>query len=299
MYDLIILGGGPAGLTATVYAIRKRLETLLITKDLGGKTNWHLELPDVDLHHVITGEEVVSRFRSQIDYLDFARVMDGAESVNAIDGGYTIKTKSGRTFETKAVIVATGARARRLGVPGERDFLMRGLCYSAVSYAPLFIDRQAAVVGDGDLALRGAAELAQIARHVYLVAPEKGHLESRLGQKLLQQPNVTLLQGYRVQEIKGDRYARSLIVQDGNESRELVVDAIFVELDLIPNSEIVAHLVELDSKGRIIVDSRNATNRPGLFAAGDVSSVHAEQVLIAVGEGAKAALSAYEYLLNI
>ncbi len=299
MYDLIILGGGPAGLTATVYAIRKRLETLLITKDLGGKTNWHLELPDVDLHHVITGEEVVSRFRSQIDYLDFARVMDGAESVNAIEGGYTIKTKSGRTFETKAVIVATGARARRLGVPGERDFLMRGLCYSAVSYAPLFIDRQAAVVGDGDLALRGAAELAQIARHVYLVAPEKGQLESRLGQKLLQQPNVTLLQGYRVQEIKGDRYARSLIVQDGNESRELVVDAIFIELDLIPNSEIVAHLVELDSKGRIIVDSRNATNRPGLFAAGDVSSVHAEQVLIAVGEGAKAALSAYEYLLNI
>lgn len=299
MYDLIILGGGPAGLTATVYAIRKRLETLLITKDLGGKTNWHLELPDVDLHHVITGEEVVSRFRSQIDYLDFARVMDGAESVNAIEGGYTIKTKSGRTFETKAVIVATGARARRLGVPGERDFLMRGLCYSAVSYAPLFIDRQAAVVGDGDLALRGAAELAQIARHVYLVAPEKGQLESRLGQKLLQQPNVTLLQGYRVQEIKGDRYARSLIVQDGNGSRELVVDAIFIELDLIPNSEIVAHLVELDSKGRIIVDSRNATSRPGLFAAGDVSSVHAEQVLIAVGEGAKAALSAYEYLLNI
>jgi len=299
MYDLIVLGGGPAGLTATVYAIRKRLETLLITKDLGGKTNWHLELPDVDLHHVITGEEVVSRFRSQIDYLDFARIMDGAESVNTIDGGYIIKTKSGRTFEAKAVIVATGARARRLGVPGERDFLMRGLCYSAVSYAPLFIDRQAAVVGDGDLALRGAAELAQIARHVYLVAPEKGQLESRLGQKLLQQPNVTLLQGYRVQEIKGDRYARSLIVQDGNESRELVVDAIFVELDLIPNSEIVAHLVELDSKGRIIVDSRNATNRPGLFAAGDVSSVHAEQVLIAVGEGAKAALSAYEYLLNI
>jgi len=299
MYDLIIIGGGPAGLTATVYAIRKRLETLLITKDLGGKTNWHLELPDIDLHHVITGEEVVGRFRSQIDYLDFARVMDGAESITPIDTGYSITTKSGRTFEAKAVIIATGARARRLGVSGERDFLMRGLCYSAVSYAPLFIDRQAAVVGNGDLALRGASELAQIARHVYLVAPETGQLESRLGQKLRQQPNVTVLEGYKAEEVKGDRYARSLIVRKDGETRELVTDAIFIELDLVPNSEIVAGLVDLDAKGRIVIDSRNATSRPGLFAAGDVTNIYAEQVLIAVGEGAKAALSAYEYLLMI
>lgn len=299
MYDLIIVGGGPAGLTATVYAIRKRLETLLITKDLGGKTNWHLELPDVDLHHVITGEEIIGRFRSQIDYLDFARVMDGAQSITPIEGGYEIATKSGRVFQARAVIVATGARARRLGVPGEPNFLMRGLCYSAVSYAPLFVDRRAAVVGDGDLALRSASELAQIARHVYLIAPTHGQLDSRLGQKLRQQSNVTILEGYNVQEVRGDRYARSIVVKNNEETHELVVDATFIELDLIPNSEIVAGLVDLDEKGRIIVDSRNLTSRPGLFAAGDVTNIYAEQVLIAAGEGAKAALSAYEYLLNI
>jgi alkyl hydroperoxide reductase subunit F len=299
MYDLIILGGGPAGLTATVYAIRKRLETLLVTKDLGGKTNWHLELPDLDMHHVITGEEIIGRFRSQIDYLDFARVMDGAQAIRPIEGGYEVETKSGRTFQSKALIVATGARARRLGVAGEPNFLMRGLCYSAVSYAPLFIDRRAAVVGDGDLALRSASELAQIARRVYLVAPTKGQLDSRLGQKLRQQSNVTILEGYTVQEVRGDRYARSIVVKNGDEAHELVVDATFIELDLVPNSEVVKDLVELDEKGRIVVDSRNQTNRPGLFAAGDVTNVYAEQVLIAAGEGAKAALSAYEYLLNI
>jgi alkyl hydroperoxide reductase subunit F len=301
MYDLIIVGGGPAGLTATVYAIRKRLETLLITKDLGGKTNWHLELPDVDMHHVITGEEIIGRFRSQIDYLDFARVMDGVQEIAPIEDGpyYQITTKSGRTFETKAVILATGARARRLGVPGEPNFLMRGVCYSAVSYAPLFIDRRAAVVGDGELALRSASELAQIARRVYLVAPSKGQLDSRLGQKLRQQSNVTILEGYTVQEVRGDRYARSIVVQNGDDAHELVVDATFIELDLVPNAEVVKDLVDLDEKGRVVVDSRNHTSRPGLFAAGDVTSVYAEQVLIAAGEGAKAALSAYEYLLNI
>lgn len=299
MYDLIIVGGGPAGLTAMVYAIRKRLETLLITKDLGGKTNWHLELPDVDLHHVITGEEIISRFRSQVDYLDFARVMDGAQTITPIEGGYEVATRGGRSYQARALIIATGARAQRLGVPGEANFLMRGLCYSAVSYAPLFVDRRAAVVGDGDLALRSASELAQIARHVYLVAPTHGQLDSRLGQKLRQQANVTILEGYTVQEVKGDRYARSLVVRNSGETHELAVDAIFIELDLIPNSEIVAGLVDLDEKGRIIVDSRNQTSRPGIFAAGDVTNIYAEQVLIAVGEGAKAALSAYEYLLNL
>ncbi|MFQ6057587.1 MAG: NAD(P)/FAD-dependent oxidoreductase [Anaerolineae bacterium] len=298
MHDLIIIGGGPAGLTATVYAIRKRLDALLITKNLGGKTNYSLQLPYVERHQVISGREVVDRFASQIEYLEFARSFDAVEKVEARGRGYVVHTRGRKSHEARALIVATGARGQVMDVPGEQEFMMRGLCYSAVSYAQLFIDRQAAVVGDAGLALRGAAELAQIARHVYLVAPSHGELDSRLGQRLQQAENVTVLEGYRVREVKGDRYARSLVVDRNGERRELEVDAIFVELGLLPNSGPVAHLVELDEKGHIKVDSANRTSRPGIFAAGDVTNVYAEQVLIAIGEGAKAALSAYEYLLQ-
>jgi alkyl hydroperoxide reductase subunit F len=153
MYDLIILGGGPAGLTATVYALRKRLNVLMITRDLGGKTNYRLQLPFVEKHLVITGEEVVSRFANEVDYLEFSRVFEKAEQVKKIKGGFEVKTREEKTYKAKSIIVATGAWGRRLEVPGEKEFMMRGLCYSAVSYAPLFIDRDVVVIGDTALAL--------------------------------------------------------------------------------------------------------------------------------------------------
>ena len=179
--------------------------------------------------------------------------------------------------------------------------MMRGLCYSAISYAQLFIDRTAAVVGCGDLALRAVAELAGVASHVTLVAPDCEHLDSPLGQKILDRDNVDVLMNYRVDAIKGDIYARSFVavpVDGGQPPQEIEVDAIFVELDLLPRSDIVSHLIELDEKSHIKIDARCATSVPGIFAAGDVTDSYAEQVLIAIGEGAKAALSAYDYLLK-
>lgn len=297
MYDVIIVGGGPAGLTATMYGIRKRLETLLITEDLGGKTNFHLQLPFFERHQVISGTEVVDRFCSEIEYLDFARSFDKVDEVEVTDAGFAVHTREGKNYTTKALIVATGVRAQPLRVPGEREFMGRGLGCSAVSYAPLFIDREAAVIGDGDLAMRSAAELATHARHVFLVAPTHGRLDSPLGQRLQRAQNVTVLEGYQVQAVKGDQYARSLVIAKDGDREEVEVDGIFIEQNLIPNSEPVAHLVDLDGKGRIKVDFQNRTSRPGIFAAGDVTNTYKEQVLIAVGEGAKAALSAYEYLL--
>jgi len=298
MYDLIIIGGGPAGLTATVYALRKRLNVLLITKDLGGKTNYRLQLPDVEHHLVINGEEVVNRFVNEIEYLDFAHTMDKVEKIERFHDGYKVQTREGKDYTTKALLIATGANAQRLNVPGEKEFLMRGLCYSAVSYAPLFIQRTVTVIGDTGLALRAAAELAQIAHHVTLVAPTHGELDSMIGKRLRAAPNVLILEGYRVEKVLGDEYARTLVVKNGAHAQEIHSDAFFVELDLVPNSGMVKELVELDAKGRIKIDARNRTTAPGLFAAGDVTDAYAEQVLIAIGEGAKAALSAYEYLLE-
>jgi len=300
MYDLIILGGGPAGLTAAVYSIRKRLEVLLISPDLGGKTGMRMHLPDnLERFQVITGDEVISRFKSQIEYLEFARKLEHGEKVEAIPGGYAVTTKEGHRYEAKALIVATGAMPVRLNVPGESKFRFRGLAYSAVSYAPLFIDRTTAVVGEGELGLKSALELAQIARQVYLIIPSASGLDNPMGKKLKASQNVTVLDGYSVKEIKGEGiYAKSITVVKGGEEKDLAVDVTFIELDLLPNSELVADLVKLNEKKQIVVDSNNRTSRPGIFAAGDVTDVYAEQVLICIGEGAKAALSAYEYLLK-
>jgi thioredoxin reductase len=299
MYDLIIIGGGPAGLTAAIYAIRKRLDVLLVSKDLGGKTNYHLSLPWIEDYQVIRGAEVVNKFRNELEYLEFARHMDSVEKVERDGVNFIVTTKDGEKFEAKAVIVATGTRQVRLGVPGEKEFTMRGLCYSALSYAPLFIEKRTVVIGKGDLALRATGELATVAEHVTLITEGNGAiLKSPLGQKLVGAPNVTILDHYEVVEVTGDHYAREVIAKDAKGNlQHIPADGTFIEMALTPHTRMVEGLVSLDEKGRIIIDSSNRTNVPGIFAAGDVTNTYAEQVLVAIGEGAKAALSAYEYLL--
>ena len=298
MYDLIVVGGGPAGLTATIYAIRKRLNVLLVSKDLGGKTNFRLELPGVEDYQIIRGLEIVGKFRSELEYLDFARHMEPVDQITQHQDAFAVHTKGGGELLAKAVVIATGTQQQRLNVPGEREYLMRGLCYSAISYAPLFIDKAAVVIGDGDLALRSAAELATVAEQVYLVGPSGEALDSALGEKMRAAENVTVLQDYQVTQVLGADYAESVVVE-GPQDQEATIgaDGIFIEMALIPNSGMVADLVDLDAQGRIKIDARNRTSVPGIFAAGDVTDTYAEQVIVAAGEGAKATLSAYEYLL--
>jgi NADH-dependent peroxiredoxin subunit F len=298
MYDLIVVGGGPAGLTATMYAIRKRLNVLLVSMDLGGKTNYKLALPWIEDYQVIRGLEIVSKFRSELEYLDFARHMEPVEKVSKDNDGFIVSTRGGGELETKSVIIATGTQQQRLEVPGEKEFMMRGLCYSALSYAPLFIDKKTVVIGDGDLAQRSAAELATVASHVHLVCENCEMLDSPLAKKLSAAQNVTILKGYKVTKILGDYFANEVIVQNGQEKEtKIPADGTFVEKNLIPNTRLVAGLVDLDDQDRIKIDCGNRTNIPGIFAAGDVTNTYAEQVLVAVGEGAKATLSAHEYLL--
>lgn len=298
MYDLIVIGGGPAGLTAAIYAIRKRLNVLLVSEDLGGKTNFHLQLPDVEAYQVIRGVEVVNKFKSELEYLDFARLMERAAKIERLEEGFMVHTVQGSQLEARAVIVATGTRQEWLNVPGEMDYLSKGLCYSALSYAPLFIEKDTVVIGEDDLALRSAAELATVAHHVYLVGPSEKVMESALGKKLTTAVNVTVLPEAKVTRVEGNGYCHTVVVRNrlGQETR-LAADGTFVEKGLRPNSQMVAGLVELDGRGFIKVDPYSRTSLPGIFAAGDVTNIYAEQVLVAVGEGVKAALSAYDYLL--
>ena len=298
MYDLIIIGGGPAGLTAAIYAIRKRLNVLVIAKDLGGKTNFRLALPWVEDYQVIKGLEIVDKFRNELEYLEFARHIESVTKVERKDGHFVITTKSGGTLESKAVILATGSRQVRMDVPGEKEYTMKGLCYSALSYAPLFIDKSVLVIGDDDLALRSAGELSTVAKEVTMVCTREDGLDTPLGQKLQHADNVKILKDCEIVEVKGDEYARKLVLKDrSGQLKEFEADGMFVEKALTPNTNMVKDLVKLDEQGRVVIDSSCCTNIPGFFAAGDVTNIYAEQVLVAVGEGTKAALSAYEYLL--
>lgn len=300
MYDLIVVGGGPAGLTATIYAIRKRLNVLLVSEDLGGKTNYHLDLPDQEIYQVIRGVDVVNKFKSELEYLHFARHMEPVNKVTQENNHFVVHTKGGGELMARAVIIATGARQQWLNVPGEREYMSRGLCYSALSYAPLFIDKETVVVGNGELALRSAAELSTVARLVHVVGPSGPILQTPLGQKLVEAENVVVLEDYEIIQVLGNGFCNRVVVKSPEGRKmELKTDSTFVEKALIANVEPVADLVELDEKGFIVVDAYSRTSVPGIFAAGDVTNIYAEQVLVAVGEGVKAALSAYDYLLPV
>ena len=300
-YDLLIVGGGPAGLTAAAYAIRKRIETMLVSEDLGGKTNYKFSLPGIETHPIIDGEELVSKFKSQIQYLDFTRHLDRVTKIERTSDGFIVSTKGGQTFKGRAAIIATGVMPKRLKVPGENEFIGHGLSYSAVSHAPLFIDMDVAVIGDGNPALQAVAELAQIAKSVTAVGIPSKLTDSDLGQKLKASGKVKFLNNFEIEEIRGKGTVEEILVRDKAKKAEQVVpvQGVFVELGYEAGADLYSHMVKTTSEGRIMISENNQTNIPGLFAAGDITDVNAQQVVIAIGEGANAALSAYNYLLGL
>jgi len=300
-YDLVIVGGGPAGLTAAAYAIRKRVETMLVSEDLGGKTNYKFSLPGVETHPIIDGEELVSKFKSQLQYLDFARHLDKVTKVERTTEGFVVTTKGGETFKGKAAIIATGVMPKRLNVPGEKEFLGNGVSYSTVSHAPLFIDMNVAVVGEGRTALQAVAELAQIAKSVNAIGTPNKLIESDLGQKLKASGKVKFFTDYEVEEIKGKTAVEEILIRDKTKKTEqtIPVQGVFVELGYQVEGGLYSNMVKTTADGRIMISENNQTSVPGLFAAGDITDVNAQQVVIAIGEGANAALSAYNYLLTL
>ena len=300
-YDLLIIGGGPAGLTAAAYAIRKRIETMLISENLGGKTNYKFSLPGVDTHLVIDGGELVCKFKNQMEYLEFARHLDRVTRLERTNEGFVATTKGGKTFKGKAAIIAIGVMPKRLNVRGEENFLGRGVSYSAVSHAPLFIDMDVAVVGDGTPALHAASELAQIAKKVNVIGVPSKYVQTEIGKRLKESGKVEFLSDYEVEEILGNTSVERMLLRSkvDKTEREIPARGVFVELGYVPNTELFSNLVKTTAEGRIMISENNQTSVPGLFAAGDITDVNAQQVVIAIGEGANAALSAYNYLLRL
>jgi alkyl hydroperoxide reductase subunit F len=298
-YDLMIIGGGPAGLTAAAYAIRKRIETMLISEDLGGKTNYQFCLPDIDTHTIIDGQELVSKFKNQIEYLDFARHIGKVVKFERKKSKF-IATTTDHTFKARSTIIATGVMPKRLNVPGEMELLGHGVSYSTVSHATVFVDLDVAVVGDGLRALRAAAELIQTAKKVFIIGVPSRLANSTLGKKIKNSGKSEFLNEYRLKAILGEESPdRIVLSKKGGGETEIPVRGIFIEMGYTPNSQMFSKMVKTTRDGRIMIDENNQTNIPGLFAAGDVTDVQAQQVLIAMGEGANAALNAYEYLLEL
>jgi thioredoxin reductase len=298
MYDLIVVGGGLAGITATIYAVRRHLNVLLVAEVLGGKTNYQMQLPPEEAPLHLEGHEIIDHLKNEMERLDFIHYKDYVTRVSRHRDGFAVHTQEEAVLLGRSLVVATGVKHQRMHVPGEDKYLMRGLSYSALRYAPHMSGKTAVIIGDGELAVRAAAELALTTRHVYLVGPTGRELEAPLGKKVESASNVTIMEGYQVVEMLGDDYARSVVVSGPDGQREeLKANMFFVEIAVIPNSQMVVGLVDLELSGHIRIDERGRTNVPGICAAGDVTNTYMEQVLVAAGGGVKAALSAYHYLL--
>jgi thioredoxin reductase len=298
MYDLIIIGGGPAGITAAATAINQRLETLIVAERWGGQTTYAMQLEEMEGREVITGETLLDAFRRQLDYLDFVRRFETITKVMPKERNFVVDTAQGDCFEGRALIMATGAKPQRLNVPGETRLAGYGLSYSATTHAGLFLGKDVAVIGNGRRAQWAAADLARKAHRVCLLAPEPLP-DTPLVHGLRQMQNVEIAESVAVRQVRGERFVESIVVATKTaegEEREMPVKGVFVKLPRTPNSDLVREWVDCDSRGHIVVDVYCATSWPGVFAAGDVTHV-SEQALVHIGEGAKAAISAYHYLL--
>jgi len=298
--DIAIIGAGPAGMTASVYSARKRLKTAIISKDVGGQVAWTLGIENYPGYQYITGRELTAKFQEQVQQFPVPVVLDEVTGVRSERGQFIITTSGGRTVTARTVIVATGKRPRELGLPKEKALVGRGISYCATCDAPLFAGKTVALCGGGNSAVSAAIDLSQIASKVYIVSRSPWRAEAIIVEKAGQIANLEKKIGYDILEIIGDKNVHGLRIREKTSGKEevLEVEGVFVEIGLDPNTEFVKGFLKLNEFNEVVVDSMCRTNVPGVYAAGDVTQVHEKQIVVAAGEGAKAALSAYEFLLR-
>jgi len=296
IYDMVIIGAGPAGITAAVYAARKRLNFLVVTMDVGGQAAWSGDIENYTGYQFITGPELASKFEEHMkQYKVSVREQEEALELKKIGAAISLKTNKGE-YQSKTAIISSGKVSKELGVPGEREFKNRGLSYCATCDGPLFSGKDVAVIGGGNSALDACLQMIKIAKRVYLVNvnPALGG-DAVMRDKVEKSPIVTVMNSSKIVSIFGDRMVAGIKVKKEDGDMDIPVQGVFVEAGLIPNSKF-AKDVEKNERGEIVINCRNETSIPGIFAAGDVTDVAEKQIVIAAGEGSKAALSAFKYL---
>lgn len=301
MHQLIIIGGGPAGISASIYAQRKKMDFLLISKDIGGQVIKAGEIENYLGYALVDGVSFVQKMMEQMEKLGIQPVLDQVVEVNRVEEGFVVKTLSGMEYGAKTLLFCTGAEHKRLEVPGEREYTGRGVSYCYTCDSPFFKDTRVVVVGGGNSGFEAVDQLINYAREIYLVEySDKFKADEILREKVLPNPKVKPLLRHRVLEIRGDdRNVRSVILEDMERGRvfQLEVEGVFVEVGLKPNSELAKSLGVLTTqRDEIIIDCNNRTSERGIYAAGDCTNIFAKQIITAAGDGAKALLSIYHDL---
>ncbi|MDG9783366.1 alkyl hydroperoxide reductase subunit F [Metapseudomonas otitidis] len=305
-FDVLVVGGGPAGASAAIYAARKGIRTGVAAERFGGQVldtmaiENFISVPETEGPKLARAlEEHVKHYDVDIMNLQRANALIPAKA----EGGlHEVKFESGASLKAKTVILATGARWREMNVPGEQEYRGRGVAYCPHCDGPLFKGKRVAVIGGGNSGVEAAIDLAGIVAHVTLIEfDSKLRADAVLQKKLHSLPNVEVITSALTSEVKGDgQKVTGLTYKDrtNDEFKTLELEGIFVQIGLLPNSDWLKGTVELSPRGEIIVDARGETSLPGIFAAGDVTTVPYKQIVIAVGEGAKASLSAFDHLIR-
>ena len=302
MRELIIIGGGPAGMTAAVYAARKRIDALLLSKDIGGQVLTTTGVENYMGYQYIEGFELMQKFEEQVKLFPLEqKIGQGVAGLSQLDAGFEVTIDNGESHQAKAVIVATGKRPRPLNVPGEEQLRGRGVTYCAICDGPLFTGQKVAVIGGGNSALEAADDMVKIAQYVYLVSLTPFTGDRILIDKVRDASNLTAFLEHEVVAIEGESRVEAIAIRDlkSGEENRLQVGGVFIEIGLIPNSELASGIARLNELGEIEVNYANETGIPGLFAAGDVTNVLEKQIVVAAGEGAKASLQAHKYIQRL
>jgi len=299
MYDLIIIGSGPAGMTAGIYAARREMKVLIIGKEVGGQMVWANEIENYPGFEKISAFDLINKFKQQT--LNFGVEMkdDEVKQIERTnDGNFLLRTNR-ESFEAKTVIVAMGLSPRRLAVEGEIEFNGRGVSYCANCDGPFFKNKRVAVIGAGNSALDAAEVLSKIASQVYLIQHnDKFKAFDALVAEVQDRSNIEIILNADVSSIEGGDKVERIKIIDVNtkEEKEIELDGVFIEVGRIASTDLVGEFVDRNEKHQIIVNSKTETKTPGLFAAGDVTDCEFKQITIAAGQATIAALEAYQYL---
>ncbi len=302
MYDLIIVGAGPAGLAAGVYTARKKLNALIVSRDIGGQANRTTGVENYLGYQLVAGAELMEKFHSQVaQYPIEQKIGEVVTRVDKADNVFNVRTESGAGYQSRAVIYAAGKSPRMLDVPGETEFANRGVTYCSICDGPIFAGQKVAVIGGGNSALESAIDMTKIAEYVYLVSMTRLTADEILVDRLKAARNVTIFTGFQVERIEGDRFVTSLTIKEivSGKQQKIELGGVFIEIGLQPNTGPVKHLLRLNEVGEIPINCACETEVPALYAAGDVTISPEKQILIAAGEGAKAALQAHRYIRRL
>jgi len=302
MYDLIIIGAGPAGFGASIYASRYKIKHLIIGKEFGGQIVKTSRIENWPGFESISGPELIQKFSSQATKLGAEIIQDEVRKISKKDSFFEIEEFNGKKYQTKNVILALGMKPRKLNVPGEDKFVGRGVSYCAICDAMFFRNKDVAVVGGGDSAAKAAIHLGEFASKVYVFYPkEKLIMEPSLQDTIKQNGKIELVPCSGVAEIKGNGKVSGIICNNGEgeckECKETPVSGVFIEIGSVPGVEIAKQIgVDVDKDGYIIIKDDQSTNIEGVFAAGDATtgSNKLRQLITSVSEGAIAASSVYQ-----